>query len=471
MNNRPRRAALHQRSDSETNEVRTNPSIHSSNSSVSQKASDVSAWVPHPVVASISRDSTRSSSRTASTNSSRGPSGSIDSLPPVPPLKIYKRESTFIVPRDPPTIGTRGSQNPDIPASASIPAPNTTPPKGQTFPKSILKKPSRPALPPYTVEEYNEKSNSWIANSSQSPTSSEGSKMNSYTLRIVGSSEDSNDEGSEEGDIVGGLVNRQHSVSISPRVLPSPRLGESSAQGARMFPSQPAPTRSRSNASIERPGTAGSLLASAKQLPAWARYFYSKRGGRGSIIEPELPRHGNEDPTERKVRHQQSDDSMQITEVIPPGALYQGQGQWGSSESVPGVDWVGSRTKIMDAEIATQWSTPHLDHTPLSRFETIDRQLVMFCLGFLLPVCWIIAAFLPLPEVQARSYKQPISVVGQPSHYAVDAEVGSNNTAKQQRKYENAKWWRSVNRTMSVVGLLVIGAIIALCVLAATRGV
>jgi hypothetical protein len=88
----------------------------------------------------------------------------------------------------------------------------------------------------------------------------------------VGNSEDSNDEGSEEGDILGRLVNRQRPVSISPRVTPSPRLGESSAQGARMVPPQPAPVRSRSNASMERPGTAGSLLASAKQLPAWARY-------------------------------------------------------------------------------------------------------------------------------------------------------------------------------------------------------
>lgn len=272
MNNR-RRAALHQRSDSETNEVRTNPSIHSNNSSVSHKATDVSAWVPHPVAASISRDSTRSSSHTASTNSSRGPSGSIDSLPPVPPLKIYKRESAFIVSRDPPSVVIGESQNPDTLASGSIPAPNTTtPPKVQTFPKSILKKPSRPALPPYTVEEYNEKSNSWIANSAQSPTSSEGSRMNSHTLRIVGSSEDSNDESSEQGDILGGLVNRQRPVTISPRVTPSPRLGESSAQGARMVHPQPAPVRSRSNASMERPGTAGSLLASAKQLPAWARY-------------------------------------------------------------------------------------------------------------------------------------------------------------------------------------------------------
>lgn len=275
MSGRPRRAALHQRSDSETNEIRTNPSLHSNNSSVSQKATDVSTWISPPVKTSISRDSTRSSSRTASTNSSRGPSGSINSLPPVPPLKIYKRESAFIVAKDSPSTVAGESPCSGTLVGGSDSSPNLTPPKVQLFPKSILKKPPRPALPPYTVEEYNRKSSSWVGSDSQTPTASQ-SRMNTRTLRIVRSEDDSDGEG-EEFDVVGGLISRQRSTSFSPRVTPSPRFatnGESSAQGGRTFPSQLVPTRSPSDASLQRPATAGSLFASAKQLPAWARYVF-----------------------------------------------------------------------------------------------------------------------------------------------------------------------------------------------------
>lgn len=284
MGGRPRRAALHQRSDSETNEIRTIPSLHSNNSSVSQKAIDVSSWAPQPTApsASISRDSTRSSSRTGSTSRRRGGasdglrySGSLDSLPPVAPLKINKPESTVVITKDLPVITVREPPYAGALAGGSTQSPNTTPIKAQTFPKSILKKPSRAALPPYSTEEYNLRSSSWVGNSYQSPTTANKARMNARTLRIVHSEDDADEEG-EEVDVVGGLISRERSDSAAfpPRTSPSSRLASRagySAQVGRTLPPQSLAVCSPGNASPERPGTASSLFASAKQLPAWAR--------------------------------------------------------------------------------------------------------------------------------------------------------------------------------------------------------
>jgi len=37
-------------------------------------------------------------------------------------------------------------------------------------------------------------------------------------------------------------------------------------------------------------------------------------------------------------------------------------------------------------------------------------------------------------------------------------------------RYESARWWRNLNRVMSIVGLLIIGAIVALVVVGFQQG-
>lgn len=171
-----------------------------------------------------------------------------------------------------------------------------------------------------------------------------------------------------------------------------------------------------------------------------------------------------------RIRRQPSSDSLLITEIILPDAAYHATRRFDSSESIPGVDWIGTRTRIMDPEVATQWSIPHLHHTPLSRFENVDRQLVLFCLGFILPICWIVAAFLPLPKFRGGIKKNLHSTtIGEFSSYTVDVETSQSVDVEQ--KHENAKWWRKVNRILSGIGMAMIGAIVTLGVVAATRGV
>lgn len=115
----------------------------------------------------------------------------------------------------------------------------------------------------------------------------------------------------------------------------------------------------------------------------------------------------------------------------------------------------------------SRWSYPHLERSkyPLSPVEHLEnRQLVLFCLGFILPFCWIIAALLPLPGPRPM-WKAPI-VSGDRDGYTVDVEASLNCTFKQERIFLSHEYWRKVNRGMSAVGVVLTGAIIALAVVA-----
>ncbi|KAK4242591.1 hypothetical protein C8A03DRAFT_29185 [Achaetomium macrosporum] len=95
-------------------------------------------------------------------------------------------------------------------------------------------------------------------------------------------------------------------------------------------------------------------------------------------------------------------------------------------------------------------------------------QVILFILGFVFPLAWMVAALLPLPP--------------NPKLRMLDAEnsqgrFGSPHPAfryQQQlfdeMRYESARWWRNLNRGMSVVGLLITGAIIALSVVGVRQG-
>ena len=78
----------------------------------------------------------------------------------------------------------------------------------------------------------------------------------------------------------------------------------------------------------------------------------------------------------------------------------------------------------------------------------------------------MVAAFLPLP----------------PNPKLLDVEKGENKYtsthpafrhqkyAADESIYESARWWRNLNRGMSIIGLLIIGAVIALAVIGVRQG-
>lgn len=74
----------------------------------------------------------------------------------------------------------------------------------------------------------------------------------------------------------------------------------------------------------------------------------------------------------------------------------------------------------------------------------------------------MVAAFLPIPP--------------NPTHKSA-ADIESTHPAfrHQQQvfdetRYESARWWRNLNRVMSIIGLLIIGAVVALAVVGVRQG-
>jgi hypothetical protein len=105
-------------------------------------------------------------------------------------------------------------------------------------------------------------------------------------------------------------------------------------------------------------------------------------------------------------------------------------------------------------------------------FGPLNRQIILFCFGFIFPLSWFVAALLPLPpkpatfdpEVAAtRGVIQPGS--GDDSNTRIDT-LNPVKVEYEERRYLKAQWWRALNRIMCVAGLAIIGAIIALVVIA-----
>jgi hypothetical protein len=123
------------------------------------------------------------------------------------------------------------------------------------------------------------------------------------------------------------------------------------------------------------------------------------------------------------------------------------------------------------------WSTPSFDR-PFGQlfFGPLNRQILLFCIGFILPFAWFIAAFLPLPpapetlDPQAAAERGVIPPgVGAGDDDDVFVRTSPNDLLKleyEERRYLKAQWWRQLNRIMCVAGLAIIGAIIALVVIA-----
>ncbi|KEQ78943.1 hypothetical protein M438DRAFT_284709 [Aureobasidium pullulans EXF-150] len=87
-----------------------------------------------------------------------------------------------------------------------------------------------------------------------------------------------------------------------------------------------------------------------------------------------------------------------------------------------------------------------------------NRQILFFCLGFLCPVLWMVAAFLPLPLRPMEASMNNLEASMQDFSSEVEGE--------KKRRYLKARWWRNLNRIMSFVGVAIIGAIVALAVVA-----
>lgn len=95
-----------------------------------------------------------------------------------------------------------------------------------------------------------------------------------------------------------------------------------------------------------------------------------------------------------------------------------------------------------------------------------NRQVLLFTLGFVLPLFWMLGAVLPLPKkpVDDSELEKAGVLPGSEedvAHAMMRHEAGdAEQRWREDRVYRKAKWWRMLNRIMSVIGILVIAAVV-----------
>ncbi len=81
-----------------------------------------------------------------------------------------------------------------------------------------------------------------------------------------------------------------------------------------------------------------------------------------------------------------------------------------------------------------------------------------FMLGFIFPISWFIAAFLPLPAKPVMT-----EVLHDPEFggLTLQEQLGRQTIIREEIRYANLRWWRNLNRFMSMVGLVVVAIIVS----------
>lgn len=83
-------------------------------------------------------------------------------------------------------------------------------------------------------------------------------------------------------------------------------------------------------------------------------------------------------------------------------------------------------------------------------------------------LAWMVAAFLPLPP-NPKS-QMPDVENGENKYTSTHPAFRYQKYAVDETRYESARWWRNLNRGMSIIGLLIIGAVVALAVIGVRQG-
>lgn len=243
------------------------------------------------------------------------------------------------------------------------------------------------------------------------------------------------------------------------------------------------PAMMSSYASDRNLWSSASARATNWAIPAWARLYYG--GGERRF----LAHQGSRDSIRSNYTDSQSGSSLPrrspSIERFGPFSQRQHGGPSTSSEiqpavtvkrSYPDMNWA----RTLKKQTSSLWS-PHLRRDKrASRYDIWDPpsgalsvegcitarrnvQVVLFMSGFLLPVAWMVAAFLPLPTNRGLVEKE----FGSTSHIDLTEDDGASPTqlAREIALYNRAKWWRDLNRAMAVIGLLIIGAFAVLIAL------
>lgn len=117
------------------------------------------------------------------------------------------------------------------------------------------------------------------------------------------------------------------------------------------------------------------------------------------------------------------------------------------------------------------WDPPSVSWSAESgMFGRRNAQVVLFVFGFIFPFAWMIGAVLPLPKPSPLAMLERYSSISDFGVRSREHEFERHIETVDELRHENATWWRTLNRFMSVVGLLIIGAVVGLAVAAVKQG-
>ncbi|KAI0458346.1 hypothetical protein F5B21DRAFT_500604 [Xylaria acuta] len=277
----------------------------------------------------------------------------------------------------------------------------------------------------------------------------------------------------EHGDGLADLQQMHQLQSKSSRT----RLG---------FLSRHSSDRSSSSTSSSR---AGSFTTSS--IPTWARLYYGSGEPRW-LASPSVIAEGDDNPQPSAWVPGASPPPEQFVQNIhnprrrPREAQNIGPQPFSPETVQPGIADIRRGPKKKTSSI---WS-PHLRLDNRASRYSIWRppsgtwsaennilgrrniQLVLFVLGFVFPFAWMIAAFLPLPpgpQFDMQELDKSTTQFRIPEDSRAELLYGRVAPIDDLR-YQSARWWRNLNRYMSIIGLLILGAVAALIVIGIKQG-
>ncbi|KAI1304294.1 hypothetical protein F5Y03DRAFT_174587 [Xylaria venustula] len=223
----------------------------------------------------------------------------------------------------------------------------------------------------------------------------------------------------------------------------------------------------------------------SNSLPTWARLYYGS-GERRWLASPSIISEGDDNsppspwvprgspppeqfsqdirnPRRRPKETRNNNPQALSLETAPPGIGYIRRGPKKKTSSI----WSPHLRPDVRSSNYSIWHPPSATWSIENHvFGRRNIQVVLFVLGFIFPFAWMIAALLPLPpnpRLDMEELGKSTTRLRTPDES--EPEPFSRRVAPvDDTRYQSARWWRNLNRCMSVIGLLILGAIAALIV-------
>ncbi|PNP54739.1 hypothetical protein THARTR1_04944 [Trichoderma harzianum] len=240
----------------------------------------------------------------------------------------------------------------------------------------------------------------------------------------------------------------------------------------------------RNHRSRSRSNSRNNSISYASVIPAWARVYYGSGERRFLAAQPSNESMFSQftSSLHRDSSHSRSPSYEAYTgEIINPRRRPREMHRRASESDsmdirpqpyMPGDHSVKKQTSsVWSPHLQTDrrasrfsiWSPPSLAESADYGIWKRNLQLVLFVLGFICPF----SAILPIPPKLEREMTEQAYSTG---HLDIRMEARQQRVyINAERLHERARWWRSVNRRMSIIGALIICLCVVLIVVGVTH--